>query len=40
MSLGDLQGARLLLERMAALRRRELLWVQGHWASRLDGEEL
>ena len=37
-SLGDLQGARLLLERMSGLRWRELLWVQGHWASRLEGE--
>ena len=36
-SLGDLQGARLLLERMSGLRWRELLWVQGHWASRIEG---
>ena len=35
-SLGDLQGAQLLLERMSGLRRRELLWVQGHWAARLE----
>ena len=35
-SLGDAPGARTLLERMSALRWRELLWVQGHWASRIE----
>ena len=39
-SLGDAPGARTLLERMSALRWRELLWVQGHWASRIEGDRV
>ncbi len=35
-AVGDTEAAQLLLDRMAALRWRELLWVQGHWASKLD----
>ena len=36
MSASDAAGARALLDRMAELQWKSLLWVQGHWATQLE----